>query len=147
MEENDSGGESTSSQSSSRHILQQPDSFRRFNANDFESIEYELLQGSRMNSTFLYIPSEKQLYRIKHIMSFGKSYVCREKKCFARVFLKENGECKRFKSNSHLHSDKEEEYNKLKVLNEVKLKCAELHSTLVGRKLTTKSIFDQVIQK
>lgn len=149
MEEYDSAEENTSAQSGSRDSPQLRAGIIRLNVNDFEIIEYELIQGLRVSSKLLYVPSEKQFYVFNCSSKLGKSYVCREKRCNVRVYLTENEECKRFKSNSnsHLHSDKEEEFNELKVLNEIKSKCAEPHSSLGGRKLTVRNIFYQVIRK
>lgn len=91
------------------------------------TLNYEHVVGKRINSKLLYVTEEKQLYSKKTIKKEKYFYACYVKTCKARVFL-ESEVCYKVKDFiDHNHETQEDTYRELKIMNNMKTSCMEIH--------------------
>lgn len=104
-------------------------------------LSYEFMPGSRSNSNLLFCHEEQQFYKRKNYSKHGDSYVYREKWCKCRVYVV-NNECYIKNNMPHKHGSKIHKYYNWSALNEMKriVRSAD-------NKLTTKTVFDDVIKR
>lgn len=116
------------------------------------TVGYELLPGKRANSEILYSKDEKQFYLKKRKLANGQiSLVCRTKGCKNNCYLdKDKKECSLPNPYvPHTHATVEEEYESLRILNQIKVDCSD-PDTVAKRETKTsvvKSIFKETIAK
>lgn len=106
-----------------------------------EEIPFAIVPGERRSSQVLWSPLEKQLYRKNTISPIGISYLCYEKKCRARVYVKGDKCLKEKSSQPHEHSNNLAKYEKFAVLNKMKSKAIE------NKKSCLKKLCDDVLAK
>lgn len=95
-------------------------------ANEFDTntLLYDFVSGKKITSKLLYIPEDKHLYKIKRYGKEQNTYICRKNGCNSRVYLKLNGNCAYPNPKiSHDHTTQEEEYQNLKILENIKNVC------------------------
>lgn len=97
-----------------------------FEPKEKKEIKFEFITGQRIGSKLLYAIDEKQLYRTETQHNEYIWFRCRVPKCVARVkFNERTNKC--FKSSRtvpHNHGTQENEFRSLKLLNKVKMACA-----------------------
>lgn len=92
-------------------------------------LEFCFVMGERVNTKFLYVVPEKQLYTKNGVGKNGDIFRCADRKCKARRYLKEN-KCVKFSSSfEHNHSDDcESRFTKLRALERMKTIASDLNS-------------------
>lgn len=131
-----------SSQRSSGRLSQS--SFVSLKDTDYTIIEHEIVPGYRKNSKLLY--ADEQFYVFNTKCALGDSYVCVNHNCNARVYIVVSTQCIRLTGASlHNHETKNEEFQKLKCLNEMKSRCGQLTYLLSSQKVTVRDIFYEVL--
>lgn len=113
------------------------------------ALEYELVTGSRVDTSLLYIKSEMQLYKCNAKLKKSVIYLCTDRNCKSRVrIMKQSRECFRHNNHEHSHPNHESKYKEMKVLNTIKQKCSRLTDLLLGSKfLTVRDVFDTVLSE
>lgn len=125
--------------------------FKNLDPSEYRVLQTEELTGRRQNSKLLF--AEGYLYSFNAKMkSHGESWLCshlvgRKRVCKVRVY-KENDMCiQLLDCGEHNHGNKIEEKNQLKVLNEVKRRCANWEDVLAPARVSVRDIWDQVLRK
>lgn len=98
------------------------DSQASSNSNESKIIklDYCITSGERKNSSLIWTPADKQLYRKNTKSKIGVAYICYEKNCNVRVYIKDD-ECFKYgNSENHLHGSNEDLYIRFVALNEIK---------------------------
>lgn len=89
-----------------------------------ENIKFELKEGARADcSVLLYTPEDEQIYvKNKQLKSGDAAYVCRVKKCTARVYLTADNSRVFSKAGNmvHIHGSQRCEMEKVEALNKIK---------------------------
>lgn len=94
------------------------------------TMEYEFISGKRRDSNLLYTIGEQQLYRKKSMYKNKEFYNCYIKKCKSRIFITDGVVCQKCPDfMEHNHGVQKALYEELKVLNNIKRKCAETRGT------------------
>lgn len=122
--------------------------FRKLDMEGVQILRSEFIMAEKRNGKFLHTFSEKQLYTATAFGLYGKVYRCQNRKCPARVVMLSDGRCVRLPA-AKLHNH---EYNcetrikKLRALNSMKIKCADLQRVASGKRLAkVKDIFTEVM--
>lgn len=103
------------------------------------NIVFEFCEGLRKGSRLLYLSNEKQIFKKKSTYRRKVTYTCYISGCEARVTL-EGDVCKKILGVEHNHEgDQENDFQKLKLLNNIKrdtetLSKTEYHSVSSARK-------------
>lgn len=112
-------------------------------------VEHQFVMGERVNSTFLYVKEERQLYTFNANGKLGKTYRCANRSCKSRViFIETKSECVKLSSASdHNHSDNcEERFVNLVAMEQMKRAAMDLHTIAGGSKLTkSRAIYNSAI--
>lgn len=111
--------------------------------------EFEMIQGKRRDKVILHPKTEHQLYVRNKVLANGSvAYTCKEDNCKARIFLKD-GDC--FFSDpfyGHLHGNKEKEIAELKLLAQIKEKCAKPTTSQTTSQISeVREIFENAVLK
>lgn len=118
-----------------------------FNENiSSRSLKYEFVVGCRKNSNLLYTHEENQFYRFNSKNKNGDAYLCAEKSCKSRVHMMQDKTCiQQLKYFKHNHETKEQKYEDLKVLNIIKMKCADISTLMNSKPQSVRDIFYSVL--
>lgn len=122
--------------------------FRQLDMEGVENLRSELIASEKINGNFLHTICEKQLYTATAYGIYGRVYRCQNRKCPARVIMLSNGQCVRLPTaKMHNHEyDCESRVKKLRALNSMKRKCADLQRVASGRRLAkVKDIYTEVM--
>lgn len=95
-----------------------------------------IVMSERINTQFLYVFEEKQLYSKNLDGKTGDIYVCvnRSMKCKSRVILENNGEC--VKLARHHENDCEQRFNNLVANKRMAQLATDLHSIASSSNIT-----------
>lgn len=110
---------------------------------DQNRVEYEMIQGKRRDKMILH--SEHQLYVRNKVLANGSiAYTCKESNCHAQLYVKD-GVCF-FTENfrGHTHGDKKKEIVQMKLLTQIKEKCAKPSASQISE---VREIFDEAVIK
>lgn len=108
-------------------------------------LRYKICPGKRRNSKLLFTLDEKHFYAFNSKNKTGDAYKCIE--CNNRVHLKDGICIQKNRYFIHNHASKETIQEELSVLNEIKLKCADLNLLINERKQSIRDIFYSVLSK
>lgn len=97
-------------------------------------MEFTFFEGMRKNSKLLYLPEDRQVFKLSKIQKDKKYYKCFYDLCKATISIS-NGLAVYINSN-HPHGDQEELYKKRKLVSKIKQRARE---ELINRR----EIFDQ----
>lgn len=102
-------------------------------------MEYSFVMSDRISGKFLYINSEKQLYTYNADRKNppGKTYRCKDRKCPARVIIRDDGECV-YPPNRQPHNhggDFEQKFTDLKGLEQVKSDLSNVVNVASGSRI------------
>lgn len=112
-----------------------------FDENRYVAIDFEFIAGHRKNSELIWSPLEQQMYKFNTHSKLGASYVCYEKYCNVRAYLKD-GQCfKSRKSLEHLHGPNTKMHEEFIVKSEIKKKAIEC------KKMDLREIYNDVMSR
>lgn len=97
-----------------------------------ERLQYEFVNGKKVNSQLIYLKIDKQLFKLRSKTPNKMYYSCYYNKCSAGVelLLEDNSVIKPKKSYLHNHPDQETLYKELKAIGELKKDCIENASAI-----------------
>lgn len=110
----------------------------------------EILPGKRKGSEIYYVEQELQFYRKKKKLANGKmSAVCSHEGCNKRIHVDEVNKIAIGDATVHKHSPKKNEYKQRKVINAMKVECANIDIISACERKTSvvKSIFNKQVEE
>lgn len=115
--------------------------------NEFRELKYEIITGWTRNSKILC--AENFFYSYNTRSGGGVSWLCshttnKKRDCSARVILTQK-KCIQKTTSKHTHPNCAEERKQLHVLNEAKRRCASLETFLASSRVSTRTIYNQVL--
>lgn len=111
--------------------------------------EFEMIQGKRRDRTVLHSITENQLYVRNKVLANGSvAYTCKVKNCKSRLYVKDG--CCFFAEpfHGHLHGNKKDEICELKVIAQIKEKCAKPTASQTTSQISeVREIFDNAVME
>lgn len=101
-------------------------------------ITFEIVMGDRVDTHFLYVFEEQQLYTKHSVCKEGTKYRCANRKCPSKLIKKSDTECvKPLNAKPHNHTDSLEKiFFNLKAKQTMKNEALDLHSVAGGSRIT-----------
>lgn len=110
------------------------------------SINFELMDGTRTGSTFLYSTDEQMFYIKQHVLKEYTVYRCKEKSCASKIWMKPDSTCVKAATwVNHNHFDMSAMYESLLFRN--KMKEASLRATIPGNKHVVHTVYRQIVEQ
>lgn len=114
------------------------------NNSDYETIEYEFMEGKREGSKLIWVASEECLYYTNAVNVRLKAIACTcyAEECRARIFIKkDNTAIREFRSMPHTsHGSMYNKYKEMRLFVFMKERCASAPASA-----TTKDIYDEAV--
>lgn len=117
------------------------------NNSSFRYMRYKITTGKRRNSKMIFTTDEEQYYSFNSSNKNCDAYKCVE--CNSRVHLNKvtNILTQKVRYYVHNHAKKGKLEENLNILNEIKMKCADITLLINGRKQSVRDIFYSVLSK